>query len=145
MIYRTGCGKLTGGGGMSTIPQEFNWVEKRADCTSHSIFLQLVAGVAEDVKTRNTAGSDANFASDLTSDKRALVIGQIGVWARKEKVRIFPLEGKIEVRDEVKNASFSAEVFLNNEGRCKLKLEDGTELEQWQFRRMALEGIFFGD
>ena len=41
--------------------------------------------------------------------------------------------------------SWSASVGLNREGRCILKLEDGTELEQWQFRKKALEGLFFGD
>jgi len=128
---------------MNDVPQELNWVEKRAACTADSIFLQLVAGINDDVKARNVAGYDANFAAELTRDKQVLVIGQTGVWARKERIRIFPLHGKIEVRDEIRSANFSAEVFLNEEGRCKLRLEDGKELEQWQFRRMALEALFF--
>jgi hypothetical protein len=130
---------------MSTIPQELNWVEKRAGCTSRSIFPQLVAGINEDVKERNATSSGANFAAELTGDGKALVIGETGVWARKERVIIFSLDGKIEVRDETKNIKFSVDVFLNEEGRCKLRLEEGKELEQWQFRRLALEGLFFGD
>jgi hypothetical protein len=130
---------------VSTVPQELNWVEKRAACTSDAIFLQLVAGLKEDVKTRNATGTSGSFAAELTGDQRALVIGETGTWARKERVRIFPLSGVIEVRDEVNNTKFSVEVFLNDEGRCKLRLEDGRELEQWQFRRMALEGLFFGN
>jgi hypothetical protein len=129
---------------MSTIPQELNWVEKRAACTAETLFSQLVLGIGEDIKARNAAGADAQFAAGLTSDRRALIVGESGTWARKERVRIFPLKGKIEVRDELTNASFSAEVFLNDEGRCKLRLDGGVELEQWQFRRMALEGLFFG-
>ena len=130
---------------MSTIPTELNWVEKRAACTSDLIFLQLVNGIKEDVKARNITGSSANLVAELTSDKRVLIVGETGTWARKEQVKVFSLEGKIEVRDEIKNTKFFAEVFLNNEGHCKLRLEDSTELEQWQFRRMALEGLFFGD
>lgn len=130
---------------MSTVPQELNWVEKRAACTAERIFPQLVAGITEDVKVRNAAGTDTQFAAQLTSTQRVLVIGEIGTWARREKVRIFPNDGKIGVQDEITNMKFSAEVFLNDEGRCKLKMEDGTELEQWQFRRKALEPLFFGD
>jgi len=37
-----------------------------------------------------------------------------------------------------------ATVGLNDEGRCILRLEDMTELEQWQFRKRALESLFFG-
>ena len=129
---------------MSTIPQELNWVEKRAACTSDTIFPQLVNGIKEDIKARNAISSGTTFAAELTNNKSALVIGEIGTWAREERVRIFPLGNKIEVRDEIKAAKFSAEVFLNDEGRCKLRLEGGVELEQWQFRRMALESLFFG-
>jgi hypothetical protein len=130
---------------MSTIPQELNWVEKRAACTAETLFSQLVLGISEDIKARNAVGVDTQFAAGLTSDRRALIVGESGTWARKERVRIFWLKGKIEVRDEVTNANFSAEVFLNDEGRCKLRLEGGAELEQWQFRRKALEGLFFGE
>ena len=130
---------------MNTIPEELNWVKKRAACTADSIFSGIVNEIEQDIKERNAAGSNATFVSGLTSDKKTLIVGESGTWARKEKVIFFPLGGKIEIRDEVKNVKLSAEVFLNNEGRCKLKLEDGTELEQWQFRRKALEGLFFGD
>lgn len=83
---------------MSTIPQELNWVEKRAACTSETIFLQLANGVQEDIKARNAIASDTTFAAELTNNKRALVIGEIGTWARAERVRVFPLGNKIEVR-----------------------------------------------
>jgi hypothetical protein len=133
--------------GMTTenkAPRELDWVEKRATCTAEAMFLQLANGVQVDVKARNAIGNDGNFAAEFSGDKRALVIGETGAWARKERVRIFPLGRNIEVRDEICGAAFSAEVFLNDEGRCKLRLKDGIELEQWQFRRLALEALFFG-
>lgn len=135
---------------MNTVPQELDWVSKRAACTAERIFFQLVAAIKEDVKARNVSGGDVQFVAELTGDQMTLVIGETGTWARKERVRIFALNGKIEVRDEIRGAKFAAKVFLNDEGRCQLKMqdeteEDGRELEQWQFRREALEGLFFGD
>ena len=38
---------------------------------------------------------------------------------------------------------FDASITLNNEGRCKLKVNE-IELELWQVRRLALEKLFFG-
>jgi hypothetical protein len=37
---------------------------------------------------------------------------------------------------------FTADVTLDNEGQCKLRVGDDN-LEQWQVRRMALERLFF--
>lgn len=128
---------------MSTIPLQLNWVEKRAACSAEKMLPELVAEVKEDVKVRNALGN-TQFAAELTGDQKTLVIGEIGTWARKERVRVFALNGRMEVRDEVSGARFAAEVFLNDEGRCKLKLENNAELERWQFRRMALEPLFFG-
>jgi hypothetical protein len=41
---------------------------------------------------------------------------------------------------------FRAGITLNDEGRCKLTLKErpGSEFENWQVRRMALEKLFFG-
>jgi hypothetical protein len=130
---------------MNVIPTELNWVEKRAACTAEKMFTQLVLGINEDIKARNIVGADSQFAAGMTSDQKVLIVGEAGTWARKEKLRIFPLDGKVEVRNEFDGTTFSARVFLNDEGRCKLRLEDGTELEQWQFRKKALESLFFGD
>jgi hypothetical protein len=37
---------------------------------------------------------------------------------------------------------FRASITLTNGGQCKLRVGE-EELEQWQFRRMALEKLFF--
>jgi hypothetical protein len=52
----------------------------------------------------------------------------------------------IVVRDAIKIQEWSVKVALNQEGRCTLRLgEEKTILEQWQFRKKALEGLFLGD
>ncbi len=47
----------------------------------------------------------------------------------------------IKVRN--KDKEFSISLTLDNEGRCKLRVDDGEDLEQWQLRRMMLENLFF--
>jgi len=61
------------------------------------------------------------------------------------QVMIGVVEQKIMVQDQATPDRWAVAVGLNNEGRCVLKLEDGSEMETWQFRRRALEGLFFGD
>ena len=53
-------------------------------------------------------------------------------------------ENKISVEEDWgSKKKWYATVGLNDEGRCVLRLEDGTELEPWQFRKRALEDLFF--
>lgn len=132
---------------MNTVPQELNWVDKRAACTAEQMFNELCRGIDNDISTFNASKglSDANrFGADMMQTGEAVAIGQYGTTPRKRV--IVGLSGKeIEVRDDATQSRWRASVALNNEGRCILKLEDGTELEQWQFRKKALQGIFFGD
>jgi hypothetical protein len=63
-------------------------------------------------------------------------------------VKIGIVGEEIEVRDGAQNKIWRVRVGLNDEGRCLLRHQDGetvTELEQWQFRKRALEGLFLGD
>jgi hypothetical protein len=132
---------------MSTIPQDLNWVEKRASCSATQLFYELRNGINNDIAVFNLfkkLPSDQQFAADMTSDGTTICVGQHGIQVRPI-VYVGFAENKIVVRDMVKQLNWSAEAKLNQEGRCILRLEDGTELEQWQFRKKALEGLFFGD
>ena len=80
----------------------------------------------------------------MLSDDSTLVVGQIGIPSRT-RIKIGIVGDRIETSGGSDQPSLSASVTLNNEGRCMLKLEDGTELEQWQFRKKALQKHFFGD
>lgn len=126
------------------IPRELNWVKERAACTAERIFIQIVDGMKKDIVERNIVNSRAAFLSDLSSDGKTFVVGEGGNFARRERIRITAVDGKIEMMDEFRKMVIDAEVFLNDDGRCKLRLSDGREIEQWQFRRMVLEDLFFG-
>lgn len=56
----------------------------------------------------------------------------------------FSLIGEVIVfRDDQKDVSIAAGLTLNDSGECRLKV-GSDERESWQFRRAALEDLFFG-
>jgi hypothetical protein len=127
---------------MSTAPLELNWVQKRAACTIEEMFNRLSLEISNDIIAINgVLYKDLYFRRDALSDG-SLVIGQP---ARVPRVTVMIgiVNGQIIVQDQTKPERWAVRVGLNNEGRCVLKLEDGSELETWQFRKKALESLFF--
>ncbi len=130
---------------MSTVPLELNWVEKRVACSAEQLFKEIQTGIENDIASMNAIPpSEGNFVAQLTSDGKVLVVAHNGPWS-KGRVKLFVQSGKIEVRNEITQTQWWAAVIFSDEGRCRLRLEDGRELEQWQFRKKALESLFFGD
>jgi hypothetical protein len=134
---------------MNTIPQELNWVERRGACTASKVFEQLIKGIENDVATINKMRglNEQRFTAELLSDGSTLVVGQINIEQRR-RVKVGISQSKIVALEEgISRKTVTASIGLNNEGRCILKLEDEakTELEQWQFRKIVLEGLLFGD
>jgi hypothetical protein len=129
---------------MSTIPQELNWVEKRAGCNIVEVFNRLCMEIANDIIAINGIKYKEFYFKQESLSDGTIVIGQPNRTPRLT-VAIGIVDQKIVVVDQATADRWSVRVGLNNEGRCTLKLEDGTELEQWQFRKKALEELFFGD
>jgi hypothetical protein len=130
---------------MSPIPPELDWVEKRAACNAGQVFDELCVGIRKDVEAINqTRGlkKPAHFAANLLSDQSTIVVGQPNRSPRVI-VKIGIVGDSIAVSDGSQRLEWSAAVTLNDEGRCVLKLEDGVILEQWQFRKRALDHLFF--
>jgi hypothetical protein len=131
---------------MSTIPRQLDWVTRRADCTVAKVFNELCDAIRDDVIAVNsTKGLHENpFRAELHSTGTMIHIGQANNIPRKV-VAIGVTQDQI-VADQEWNGgeTWKVTVGLNDEGRCTLRLEDGTELEQWQFRKRALEPLFFG-
>lgn len=130
---------------MNIIPQELNWVERRVACTVATVFNELRTGIESDIAAINaTKPLSEQFSANPLQSGMGIVIGQPRRVPNR-RVLVALSDHNIEVRHEAKGTNWSAIVGLNNEGRCILRLEDGAELEQWQFRKRALEGLFFGD
>lgn len=129
----------------NNIPQELNWVELRAACSAERLFVELQSGIENDVAAINRVGnvepdSQYRFMAQATTDGRVFVVRQAGGGPR---VKLGVHKGRIFVEDEATPSKWSARVTFSNEGRCRLKLDEGDEIEQWQFRKMALHNLFF--
>lgn len=131
----------------NNIPQQLDWVTKRANCTAARVFNELCGSIEDDVLAINSvkglSGNDG-FRAEMHSSGTTIYIAQPNRIPRK-LVAVGVDQGQILVRQEWNGGEqWNATVGLNDEGRCTLRLEDSTELEQWQFRKRALEGLFFG-
>jgi hypothetical protein len=127
---------------VATIPQELNWVQKRAACNVAEVFHQLCLEIRDDIIAINgILRKELYFKQDSLSDG-SIVIAQPQRTPRIA-VTIGIVEQQIMVQDQAAATRWSVRVGLNNEGRCVLKLEDGSELETWQFRKKALDALFF--
>lgn len=129
------------------VPKELDWVAARAACTAAQMFNELRFGVESDIRSNNEktqASDEEKVSSTLIENGTAIAISR----AKKvpsRRVFIALSEGKIQVYNDAMQLQMSGCVALNDAGRCILRLEDdGAELEQWQFRKRALESLFFG-
>jgi hypothetical protein len=130
------------------IPQDLNWVEKRAACTIAEVFNQLCDGIEKDVSDVNSIRKLCDrdlFRAEMNAGDTTMIVAQP---KRIPRPRAFiGVDGDhIFVRQDWNGGEqWSVTVGLNDEGRCILRNEDQTEIEQWQLRKRALEGLFFGD
>jgi hypothetical protein len=134
---------------MNNKSQEFDWVAKRAACTVAAVFNELCDAIKGDVIAINSARSlspvEIFEAKMVRGD--CITVRQPNLFSTKT-ITITASDSEIVVNGDWDGTkSWSATVGLNDEGLCVLRLEDGKdrpELEQWQFRKRALEGLFFG-
>ena len=128
---------------MKNVPQELDWVDKRAACTVAAVFNQICDGILGDAEAFNRAAQIDTFQANLLSSGTTMIIGN-PTRIPRVVVRVGIVEKGIEVQSDLEKSFWHVTIGLNDEGRCILRLEDGSEIEQWQFRKKALEGLFFG-
>jgi hypothetical protein len=125
------------------------WVGMRASCTAFESFKRLTKEVQSDVEAMNTVqraqGQNREFAMKIHSDKTFSVFltGNFGPILRGVDFGVDVHSGIISVRGANPAVDIDATVALGDKGKCKLKVKD-VELKFWQFRRRALEALFFG-
>jgi hypothetical protein len=127
---------------------EFNWVTARNACSLGNVFEKLKLDVQSDVEERQKLrqplplpeiGFDHGFV--FTSNSRGFSASL--KTGRLQYSSIFALkEDHILVTDEEGEELLKATVTLNNERECRLVVGN-EEMEGWQFRKKALEGVFF--
>lgn len=129
---------------LNAVPQELDWVSKRAACTTGQVFNKLCNEMESDVISINAARNfkDNPFRLETIGNGTTIVIGQANI--PRIVVRIGVVGNEIQVQDDATRSAWQVGIGLNNEGRCVLRDGDGLEMEHWQFRKKALEPLFFG-
>jgi hypothetical protein len=129
------------------LPEQFDWVRARSECSLPHVFKELEQGVREDIGAAQSLvppRSEIKFSVAQASTKRfSAVRVDDPMRGISSSVDFVCTRDKIEIYDTTSQLIFSASLTLNNEGKCRLLHED-KELTQWQFRRMVLEKLFFG-
>lgn len=134
-----------------SVPESFDWVAARFECSLPNLFKRLELMIKSDVDTVNalegnaarmTGGLRTRGFSVINNGNRFSVnrIDRDAPTLHSVDFELTPLA--ISVTGETK-APFVATMRLNLQGRCVLVVDD-TELELWQVRQMALENLFFG-
>jgi hypothetical protein len=121
---------------------KFDWVTERSSCSLPKVFKELRLQVEEDVKTRNALRpNNSPYEFSLAENG-----GDFTVLVKAKDARrsvIFSLaEHAILVRDDNGNQMFEVTLTFNDEGDCRLHVND-KERDLWQVRRMALEDLLF--
>ena len=123
---------------------DFDWVTERANCSTQKVFRSLELGVKADVDKRNAVRQNGEPKWDTTSSAERFSAFRDGGDGWSPLVVEFAIEGdRIDVCHNGGHV-FGAKLTINNKGQCRLKVQgQELELEEWQFRRRALEDLFF--
>jgi hypothetical protein len=130
----------------------FEWVVARAKCSASEVYSDFAIQIKSDVDKRNNVLSgkerkhEINFSFNGGYQHTSLIVaaqkgGQILAESRLAHVIFTKVPEGIaaEYSDGKKLTGF---LTLSQDGECRLKV-DGVEYSFWQFRKLALEPIFF--
>jgi hypothetical protein len=132
---------------MEQAPQELDWVTVRAECTMRSVLKQLSDEIKIDIAMRHKYLSESQkthgvvfSVEERTTDESVIVFreGQ----GLSGSVSFAIVGSAIKVIDASGATLLEATIGLNDSGRCMLRV-NGSDLETWQFRKKALENLFF--
>ena len=119
---------------------EFDWVTARSECSEIAVFEAMKAGAERDAKMRHNlpeTKSGYRFVADRDSFSVVLE-GPLGKHIVRFRIENKSITASLDDRPFLKGT-----VTLSDDGICRLSVE-GQDLEFWQFRKRALEHLFFG-
>lgn len=125
----------------------FDWVVARNECSIEKVFHRLRLDVQTDVETRQSLrergefGFDQSFAFTSSGNKfsasmRTRTHGRSVIFAFRKN--------HIVVLDDIDRELMSATVTLTDDKGCRLVVGEEV-LDEWQFRKRALESLFFDE
>ena len=121
---------------------EKDWVTARSLCSLPNVFKELRLRVEEDVKTRNALRPNNSPYQFSVTDNGAEFTVLLDAGDVRRSVIFSLAEHAILVRDSRGKDMFDVTLTFNDEGECRLNVQE-KERELWQVRRMALEELLF--
>ena len=130
----------------------FDWVTARAKCSASEVYSDFALQIKHDIETRNTVLSgkerkhEINFFFQGGYEHTSLIVaaqkgGQL-LGERRLAHVVFTKIPEGIAAEYSDGKKLTGLLTLSQEGECRLKV-DGTEYTFWQFRKLALEPIFF--
>jgi len=125
--------------------ESFNWVEERSKCSLAKVFQQLRAEIQSDVEDRNSIRGETPYYefSVISAKPQEFTVFLSGNAVNQHVVAFGTVGNEIVAVGNGNQEISRVSLTLNNDGQCRLKTPKGEELEFWQFRRLALEKLFF--
>jgi hypothetical protein len=108
------------------------------------MFLDVKAGVERDVKTRNEIEKASGASQFFRCQDHGDGFSVFTESAQNPMILEFRLSPDEIVVSHHGDPFIRATITFTNECECKLVV-GGEELYPWQFRKKALEGLFFGE
>ena len=131
---------------MTNAPENFDWVSARSKCSIGEVFEILRQQVKQDVETRvalRKPGVESFFTFKVV--EAGPFFSAIAEGHKIFKRVSFEWDAKsLRVQGDDGRPNLTATLTLSNDGVCRIKV-DGQEYDLWQFRKMALEDLFFGE
>ena len=132
---------------MSPNDPNFDWVSARSECSPDKVLLILQSQSVSDVEKRNAILSAAELqygiSYTMSHGKGAFKVARTGLVDQQIDSALFTQTADgISVSYKDNRLTFAGTLTLSNEGECKLRVGD-TEYSFWQFRKLALEPLFF--
>jgi hypothetical protein len=125
---------------------ELDWVTQRAGCEPQATFDRLRERVKADVELRGQLFESKRhpLIADFQFENGDPTRFRVARYQAQDYARVtFRLEAPtITVADEGAGVIIAGSPKVDVDGRCKFQV-DNQLLEEWQFRMLALEGLFF--
>ena len=127
--------------------ENFDWVTARSHCSLGEVFEKLRQQVKADVEKREAmrterSGIGSYFAFKFVQSGGDSFTAMAEGTKVDERVRFECDRNAITAKGKYGKPNLMATLTLSNDGECRVMI-GGREYDLWQFRKMALEHLFF--
>ena len=133
---------------MNLIDPEFDWVTARHQCSLRFEFEKLKRDLERSTKTRQELApanrpADVGYTED--GDLCTLLRGPLPHAIGKTFEVTFAFKGDhILVKSNFGKEPSKLTITLNDDGKCRFRINGNGEYQRWQVIRRFLEALFFG-